>query len=439
MLLKFSANNYKSFRDGFEFSMIPAPKQKGLDYSVQDSIVGGKKLKTLSSAVIYGPNASGKSNIIGAMDTMKTIVLRGNIKNSDSSTTLNVAACALELIPYNEPKSNPVSFAIQFIEQGLLIDYSFTMDIGAFLDKSAKRKIIEEYLAINEKTVFKRKEKLEILIPSSVKPYLNDEIFKELSSGKTIATSGLNDEELFLMNGYKSIFAKKLVAMISDWFEKKFIVIYHSDAIQSMRKYTDPKENTIYIEKTITDAAKIFGINSNALGYRIAKDGTKATLYSIFDGNQAVPSEYFESYGTIRFINEFPIVIEALANGGTLVMDEFDASIHPMAIMSIINVFHNDETNINHAQLIFNTHNPIFLNSNLFRRDEIKFVDRNDENHISTHYSLSDFKTTGERGVRKGEDYMKNYFVNQYGAIKEIDFAPILEGPFHSRSEVKND
>jgi AAA15 family ATPase/GTPase len=120
-------------------------------------------------------------------------------------------------------------------------------------------------------------------------------------------------------------------------------------------------------------------------------------------------------------------VIRALLTGGTLVVDEFDASIHPMALMSIINIFHNDDINVHHAQLIFNTHNPIFLNSNLFRRDEIKFVERDDDTNSSVIYSLSDFGTTGEKGVRKHEDYMKNYFISQYGAIKDIDFTPIFE------------
>ena len=108
-------------------------------------------------------------------------------------------------------------------------------------------------------------------------------------------------------------------------------------------------------------------------------------------------------------------------------MDEFDASIHPMALMNIINIFHNDEVNIHHAQLIFNTHNPIFLNSNMFRRDEIKFVDRDEETHASTIYALSDFGTAGENGVRKGDDYMKNYFIDRYGAISEIDFTDLIK------------
>ena len=131
-------------------------------------------------------------------------------------------------------------------------------------------------------------------------------------------------------------------------------------------------------------------------------------LSSIIDDGEVkavLPAEMYESYGTVRFVNEFPLIIDALLSGGTLVMDEFDASIHPMALMNIINIFHNDDINIHHAQLIFNTHNPIFLNANLFRRDEIKFVERDEHTHISEHYSLADFKTFGEHGVRKGEDY----------------------------------
>ena len=129
----------------------------------------------------------------------------------------------------------------------------------------------------------------------------------------------------------------------------------------------------------------------------------------------------FESYGIVRFVNIFPLVSTALLEGCTLVIDEFDVSIHPMALMSIVNIFHDDEINKNHAQLIFNTHNPIFLNANLYRRDEIKFVERDEETRYSNHYSLSDFGTAGKFGVSKNEDYMKNYFIERYGAINDVD------------------
>ena len=426
MLLEFKIKNYKSFAEEAVFSMIPAPKQSGLDYSILKEKVGSRTRKALCSAVIYGPNASGKTNMIGAMETLKAIILRGNIRNTDMKLSPNAATSLLELIPNCNMESDSTELSITFIENGLLFSYSLVMELGKFLEENFPRKIIEEKLTVNDKLVFLRGKEFEVALPAIIKPYANTSIKRISPKTKEIAKSSLSDTELFLVNGFKTIFAQNLVSMITDWFRNKFRVIYRLDALKGKQKFTDPKENAIYIETTITEAAKEFGITSNALGYRANNEGDDMILCSIFNDNKmAIPAEAFESYGTIRFINEFPLIINALLNGGTLVMDEFDASIHPMALMNIISIFHNDEINKKHAQLIFNTHNPIFLDASLFRRDEIKFVERNNETNCSTHYALSDFKTAS--GIRKGEDYMSNYFVNRYGAISDIDFSPILE------------
>ena len=436
MLLEFKTKNYKSFIDEMVFSMIPAPKQKGLDYSILNTKIGSKVYKGLSSAVIYGPNASGKTNVIGAMDTFKEIVKRGDIRNGIPYSP-NTAASSLELIPNCNGGVNPTEFAIKFIESGLLVEYSLIADLGGFLKTDYKRKILEEKLVINDKTVFIRNNELSVELPGVIKEYVNKSIKRKTPKMLELATGSLSDTELFLNNGFKSIYAQELVNMIMNWFEDKFIVVYRSDDLKLVRNLSDPKANTIYVEKTLTEAAKEFGITGNALGYTKSgdKEGDDVVLCSILNG-KPIPAEVFESYGTIRFIYEFPLVINVLLNGGTLVMDEFDASIHPMALMNILNVFHNDDINKNHAQLIFNTHNPIFLNSTLLRRDEIKFVERDEKTGNSEHYALSDFRTAD--GVRKGEDYMNNYFVSRYGAIKDVDFGPILE-KIISESEVATD
>ena len=425
MLLDFKISNYKSFWEEADFLMTPAPRQTGLDYSVQSKKIGKATYRALSSAVIYGPNASGKTNLIGAMDTMRALVLRGNIKDADPEITANPASALLEMIPNRDHTAAPTIFSIRFIEQDLLVAYTFTLQLGNFLDADYHRQVSEEKLEINGQLAFHRTDHLVVEAPSEIKAYLNPAITENLDTAIGIAESGLNDEELFLCNGYKSIFSKKLTSLILNWFEKKFIVICRSDSLRVMRKFADPKEKTLYVDKTLTMIAKEFGITSNALAYRA--DGDNVELYSILnpENGLAVPAELFESYGTIRFVNEFPLIIRALLTGATLVMDEFDASIHPMALMNIINIFHNDEINKHHAQLIFNTHNPIFLDASLFRRDEIKFVERDDKTNCSTHYALSDFKTS--KGYRKGEAYMTNYFVNRYGAIKNVDFSPILK------------
>ena len=149
----------------------------------------------------------------------------------------------------------------------------------------------------------------------------------------------------------------------------------------------------------------------------------------------ALPADVYESFGTLRFIHLFPFIARAIHTGATLIVDDFDASIHPMVLMNILNLFHNDEINVKHAQLIFNTHNPIFLNSNLLRRDEIKFVERDPASHLSTLYALSDFGTAGEKAVRKHDDYLKCYMENQYGGISDVDFAPIFEKVIPTESE----
>ena len=431
MLLEFKASNYKSFQEELVFSLIPAPKQKGLDYSLLKTQAGKKMYKGLCSSVIYGPNASGKTNIIGAMDAFKSIVLRGNVRNDIDNAGPNAAAGMLELIPNNGisvPK--PVAFSVTFIESELHIEYAFSIDLGGFLAVEYKRKVLTESLKINKNLIFSRGNNLDFGSLDTIQSFFVNAFEQNTESAIALAKSNLQDEELFLINGFKTMFSSRLVAIITDWLEKKFMVIYHANSMRLLRKYSNPKKNSLYVEKTLTEAAGYFGLNSNALGYAINSDNDEATLYSLFgsdDKGMMIPAELFESYGTIRFINLFPLVVSALFNGGTLVVDEFDASIHPMALMSIISIFHNDDINTNHAQLIFNTHNPIFLNSNLFRRDEIKFVDRDDVTHFSTLYSLSDFGTAGRKGVRKNKDYMKNYFVDRYGAIKDVDFGPIFK------------
>lgn len=440
MLLKFSASNYKSFKDKFEFSLVPAPKQKGLDYSIMEEKIGKDSYKGLCSAIIYGPNASGKTNIIGAMDTFKTIVLRGHIRNVEGKSEPNAASGLLELIPNSSSEEPlPVSFSIRFITKGTLIDYAFSADLGIFLEAEHPRRIISETLSVNETMIFSRGDTLEFGSLEVIEPYLINAFAQNEEGAIALAKSNLVDEELFLINGFKNMFSAKLTALITEWIDHRFMVIYRADAMQVIRKFSDPKKKSVYVEKTLNEAASYFGINSNGLGYVVEGESNEASLCSLLKRSSkgiVLPAELFESYGTLRFVNMFPLVVNALLNGGTLVVDEFDASIHPMALMNMINIFHNDEINVHHAQLIFNTHNPIFLNSNLYRRDEIKFVERDDDTLTSSHYSLSDFGTAGKGGVRKNEDYMKNYFVDRYGAIKDIDFSPIFEELLSRRNEV---
>lgn len=231
MLLEFRISNYKSFKDETVFSLIPAPKQKGLDYSVLREAIGKKEYKGLCSAVIYGPNASGKTNIIGAMDTFKTIVLRGNIRNDEDKSAPNAASSTLELIPNNtSDTASPVTFALKFIADGVLIDYRIALNLGAFLAVDYKRNIISEQLAVNELPIFTRTDRLVIHNLGGIKKWLANEFEQNAESAIAIASANLDAEELFLMNGFKAMFSAKLVSLITEWLNNKFMIIYRADA-----------------------------------------------------------------------------------------------------------------------------------------------------------------------------------------------------------------
>lgn len=430
MLLEFKVKNYKSFADEMCFSMIAAPKQNDLKYSLFKCKTGGQDYKIQCSSVIYGANASGKSNIISAMDTFKSIILKGNIKNSKKAARFNIASSALEYIPnVNRTDLSPVEFTIEFIDGSLLFKYTLSLDLGRFFELGYNRKVVAEEFYLNNKLVFRRSDNsLEFGEYKHLQKYLS---LKQTDIDKTkviYASKSLNDEDLFLTNGFKNLFSVNLVKAFTDWIEKNFIIITSTDSIE-LTEFDSSKEE-IDIEPVLNEAINAFGAKFNTLGYK--QDEEK--LLSIIEtaGNEyqrkiVLPAVLFESSGTVKFIKLFSKIRATFETGATLVVDELDTSIHPSAIMNIINMFHNDSVNKNHAQLIFITHNPVYLNSNLFRRDEIKFVQRNKDTGNSEIYALSDFGTSGKTGVRCSTAYMKNYLDYNYGAIEDVDFTSVFE------------
>lgn len=154
-----------------------------------------------------------------------------------------------------------------------------------------------------------------------IKEYLSDITEQNADSVYEIAKNSLNQEELFLTNGFKLIYSPKFTKLMIDWFTNKFMVIYRADSMQLIKRFADPKKKAVYIEKKTDEAARLFGINSNAVGYVVSENEPEAKLYSVFKNmkNQkatAIAADIFESYGTIRFINMFPLVIKAIQTGG---------------------------------------------------------------------------------------------------------------------------
>lgn len=190
---------------------------------------------------MYGPNASGKTNIIGAMDTFRAIVLRGNIRNSEEQASPNAAAYSLELIP-NKDISAPVTMAIEFIDNVVKFKYEITLDIGLFLERDKKRKILSETFYVNNAMVFQRGETIKIGNLSQISSYLIEADISKNRSFADISEKSLLADELFLTGAFKLLFAPKLVQQFTDWISEKFMVIYHANEVQFINRFADPKE-----------------------------------------------------------------------------------------------------------------------------------------------------------------------------------------------------
>ena len=415
MLLNFSFKNFRSFRDLSGLNMTPA-NIRDIPYSVLKTKIK-REYKALSSSIIYGANASGKSNVILALAFMRELVISGNLKNQ--------RCIPIELIPcFCDSKSKTIDLAIEFVHKSYVFDYKIQIGNVEFLSEDSNPIIEREILIINEQTVFERKNKeiTSLEIPK-------DEDSETVNVIKEKATSSLLDDELFLTNGYKTLIDTTIYSIILNWFQEKLIIIKNIDFISSTPRFDyeqigDATEDKFKLsDEIINKIAKEAGVNSTEIHFLKSDKDKKPQAFSIING-KGVVARFIESAGTMKMINFLPLAISAMVKGATLVIDELDSSLHPSAVFSIINAFHNDELNVNKAQLIFTSHNPIYQKAKIFRRDEIKFIERDKE--TSKIYNLSDFGTSGEGQVKNSTDIMKNYLTGKYGAINYIDFSEVI-------------
>ena len=136
MLLEVRLENFKSFRNKSVFSLVPLHGLKDLEYSLLRGSRGEKEQKCLCSSIIVGPNAAGKSNFFCAVEFIKNLVLSGNIFNC----SFTFSEPDLSLIPNSSlSEAKPISVGITFLTQGILIDYDVSLELGEFLDRSAKK------------------------------------------------------------------------------------------------------------------------------------------------------------------------------------------------------------------------------------------------------------------------------------------------------------
>lgn len=445
MLIQFSIQNYKSFKDKSTLSLIASNYDK--DTREVENVISNNKFnyRLLKSAVIFGANAGGKSKFIEALIFMRRFIL------SSSKDTQKGDPIAVEAFKLNSETENLGSeFEIIFILNGTQYRYGFEANkdivISEWLFSKPKTKETELFYRDYQEVTYNKQKfnKINTLLKEnlirdnalllSVLAQFNDKIAEEvLEFFKDIKIiSGLKEE------GYLN----DTMILSKDIFQKDRILSFIQKAdigIDDFKLKKHRFEDLNFDDTKIPDDLKeAFKGLDNYIKKSMKDDNTERfsdviTFHKQYDdaGNFVKNIEFSlnedESSGTRKFFALIGQILKIIDLGGILFVDELDSKIHPNLVCKLVSIFNSKELNPNDAQLVFNSHDTNLLNSELFRRDQIWFSEKT-RFGASKLYSLADFKTDE---VRKNEAFEANYIRGKYGAIPFLgDFSSIIRQNF---------
>jgi AAA15 family ATPase/GTPase len=401
LLLQFSVKNFRSFESE---EVLNLSAGKGSELRDSNTFEFSQNQRLVCSAVIYGPNAGGKSNLIRAIFFLQQFVLASSTAYQEKQK-IPLQPFRLNAKSQNEPSEFSIDFACN--------DTRFTYHVALTEDQI----ISEELYAYPKKyrqTWFTRKWN------ASSKAYEwyhgpsfkgEHKVWEQMTRANALYLSTavqFNSEQL------KPIFL---------WFRDQLVILLKNGPAQEIyfnpdltfQFLKDPKTEP-WIHKFM-ECADIGIENFHLIEEEVPpiKKVAVRTQHKMLDSDQKVLFDLFldESDGTQRLFSQAGGWLKALREGLVLFVDELDLHLHPNIVKYLIELFHNPKTNPKNAQLIFTTHDTSLLDSDLFRRDQVWFVQK-DEQHGSRLYSLLDFKP------RKGEAIGKGYLQGRYGALPYI-------------------
>jgi uncharacterized protein len=420
MLIEFSVGNYRSFKEKVTFSMVAAnlvSQDKNLDTSNVFAV--DKELSLVKSAAIYGANASGKSNLAKALNFMKWFMVNSS-KETQSTEAIGVEKFRLS----TETDDQPSFFEIVFLLDGQQHRYGFTAD---------REKVRSEWLYYVPKTretkLFDRQadkfDVAKVLKADGIAAKTrNNALFLSVSAQFNVEKSeSILDWLSYQVNLISGLDDESLSTTVSCLIDKQ----HHSEIIELIQKLdlgiAGIEVEQIHARDVLKDVSdpqqrrllRMLSKNNIALN-------TISTTHSKFDSQgQQISLEEFdiddeESDGTKKIFALSSLLIDTLKNAKILIIDEFDARLHPLMSRSIVELFNSNETNPHNAQLIFMTHDTNLLSNKIFRRDQIWFTEK-DRYGATALYSLAEYK------VRNDASFESDYIKGKYGAIPYIQVA----------------
>lgn len=416
MLIEFSAANFRSLCKRQTFSLIKA-KGDELIKTNTFKTVAFNEFDLLRSAAIYGPNAGGKSNFLIALQAMKKIVLESatSLQRGDK---LPVTPFRLSQVTRNAPSE----FEVTFIVNQVRYQYGFS---------AAADRIHEEWLlayprgrpqrwfgrAWNERT-----------------QNYNWELGSNLAGEKELWRKSTRDNALFLSTAVQ--LNSQQLQPIYDWFNNTLRMTniagwslgFSASLCEKSEKAkvmdflhaADLNIEDIIVEKKPFDVNTLPDDMPDQLKDAIAGDLKDKQLINIqtvhksSEGDKVTFDFDDESDGTQKLFAFAGPWIDTLANGYVIFIDELHDNLHPRLVQFLVQLFHNSETNPRNAQLVFTTHETSILNQEVFRRDQIWFCEKG-EDQATSLYPLTDFSP------RKGRENLElAYLSGRYGALPYV-------------------
>ena len=393
MLCQFTVKNFKSIRDEITFDMQAAAISEHEDRIIKDT---DEELYLPVSAV-YGPNGGGKSNVLEALHSLVTKVLRPLYATSNNEEiAMKMKKLVIEPFAFDEDTRNaPTEFELFFRTE--LAEYRYKINV--------KREVIE-YERLD-------RIKLETGRRSALFERNEDEIMLKGAFVKLKTSDDLSDT-LPLLSYLGITYSKnEVVQDVLHWFNEEIDFLNYGNPMQKLKMAISRSENVKGLMLQM-----IQEMDLDIVDFRVEeKEDDRIEVYTkhIVNECEAELNLFDESSGTRKLFGLLPFVAKSLLRGTTLVIDELDAKIHPVLLKYLIMTFSNMEKNKKGAQLIFTSHDLSTMNSEVFRRDEIWFVAKGTYQN-SKLYSLVEFKNKKGESVRKDAKYDKQYLEGKYGA-----------------------
>ncbi len=417
MLSRIAIENFRSIKNRIEFSFEATSFKEHYNNLVE---LNGKKL--LKSSVIYGANASGKSNILMAFSAIDFLV-RGSAKHTPNEGIGPYEPYLLD----KSSKKKPVKFELDFYIEDVL--YTLFLE---YRDKEITR----------EELVFRPKKQPSLIYSrvgnSPIKfgdHYKGDRksIEKKLLPNQLFLSKAVLDNVQVLIPVF-NFFKEKLASypFFEDFHEGRTQHLYaerlaDTDDIEFSEKFNriicalDTGITKVKSEVVDWEKSPLPDDIPGLVAERI-KDDFKfkvRTVHKVFENDEVVGETMFdkseESKGTQSLFILTGIILDAFEDGTILIVDEFEKNLHPHVTKSLIKLFHDPEINDKNAQLIFATHDLSQLDSDIFRRDQIWFVEKNEKGETDL-FSMADIS-----GVRSNIPYDKWYDSGKFGATPIIN------------------